>query len=264
MFTGSLAKIFNYGESPVRVVMQNESPWFVAADVAKILELGNPRSSIALLDDDEKGVHTVDTPGGAQQLAIINESGVYSLVLRSRKPEAKAFKRWITHEVLPDIRKHGMYMKSELVEEFILNPDTMIDVLNKYKEEKEKRIAAEDLLHLQTPKVIFADAVTECDGTISMADLACFLNQNGVNIGQNRLYDWLRKQGYLGTRPDKHNRPTQKAMNLGLFTTKESIFDYEGTPMITLTTRVTGHGQVYFINKLLNTGKKVRRKAATA
>ena len=150
----------------LRGLLVNGEPWFVARDVAQILELGNPRTSLALLDEDEKGVHSMDTLGGKQEMAIISEAGLYSLVLRSRKPEAKAFKRWVTHEVLPAIRKHGGYLTPATLEEALTDPDTLIMLATNLKAEREKRLIAEAAraeaehkLAVTTPKARTYDAV---------------------------------------------------------------------------------------------------------
>lgn len=137
-------KLFEKEEfGKVRVVIRNGNPWFVAKDVCDILEMGNPRSSLALLDEDEKDVHSMDTPGGKQEMTIISEPGLYSLILRSRKPEAKAFKRWVTHEVIPSIRKHGLYATEEVVDRILDDPDFGITLLQRYKFEREQRQLAE-------------------------------------------------------------------------------------------------------------------------
>lgn len=230
--------------------MKDGEPWFVAADVCTILSLGNPRSSLALLDDDERDVHSVDTPGGIQLVSIVNEPGLYSLILRSRKDEAKAFKRWITHEVIPTIRKTGSYGKPreltrlELIE---LARESEIGRL-----ESEKRNAElEYQLRIQEPKVVFADAVSVSHDTILIRELAVILKQNGVDIGQNRLFEWLRENGYLIKRfGTDYNTPTQKAMDLGLFEVKETpIVHSNGDVRLSKTAKVTGKGQVYFVNK---------------
>lgn len=136
-------QVFNFNSNSVRVVVREGEPWFVAKDVCRVLELDNPRSTLALLDDDEKGVHSMDTLGGNQSMTVVTESGLYSLILRSRKPEAKMFKKWVTSEVLPSIRKHGAYLSPDKIEEVLSDPDTIIRLATTLKQEKEQRAIAE-------------------------------------------------------------------------------------------------------------------------
>jgi len=237
----------------VRVIEKDGAPWLVAADVCAALDLGNPRSSLALLDDDEKGVHTVDTLGGPQEMATVNEPGLYSLVLRSRKPEAKAFKRWICHEVIPSIRKHGGYLTPAKIEEALLNPDTLIRLATDLKAERARREELEHKVEADRPKTIFADAVDASKTSILVGELATVLRQNGVNIGQNRLFALLREDGWLNKQGDRYNLPTQKAVDSGLMQIKErTVANPDGSIRITRTPKITGKGQCYFVNKFLN------------
>ena len=182
---------------------------------------------------------------------LINESGLYSLVLSSKLPTAKKFKRWVTSEVLPSIRKHGAYMTPEKLEEALLDPDTLIRLATDLKQEREKRIEAQAKIETDKPKVLFADAVCASQSSILVGDLAKLLKQNGVNMGQNRLFAYLRDNGYLMKQGSSKNMPTQKSMELGLFEVKESsITNPDGSIRITKTTKVTGKGQVYFVNQL--------------
>lgn len=222
---------------------ENGEPLFVAKDICAILDLGNPRSSIALLDDDEKGVHSVDTPGGKQQMTTVTEPGFYKLVMRSRKPEAKAFQRWVTHDVLPALRRDGGYMvaRDETPEQTmaraVLLAQATID-------RQRDRIAELE------PKALFADAVAASDGTCLVGELAKMMRQNGVNVGQNRLFAMLREDGYLGNVGQNRNVPTQRAMDLGLFRIKETAVTHsDGHVTISRTPKVTGKGQQYFIRR---------------
>lgn len=222
---------------------ENGEPTFVAKDICAILDLGNPRSSIALLDDDEKGVHSVDTPGGKQQMTTVTEPGFYKLVMRSRKPEAKAFQRWVTHEVLPALRRDGGYMvaRDETPEQTmaraVLLAQATID-------RQRDRIAELE------PKALFADAVAASDGTCLVGELAKMMRQNGVNVGQNRLFAMLREDGYLGNVGSNRNVPTQRAMDLGLFRIKETAVTHsDGHVTISRTPKVTGKGQQYFVKR---------------
>ncbi|MBT9173136.1 MAG: hypothetical protein DDT21_01526 [Syntrophomonadaceae bacterium] len=246
-------QVFSYEGNEVRTVQHCSETWWVLRDVCSVLEIDNSGNVAARLDEDEKGVHTVDTLGGKQDLTVISESGLYSTILLSRKPEAKKFKRWVTHEVLPTIRKHGAYVTPAKLEEIMNDPDAWIKVLGALKEER----AAKEKLQLEAtenkPKVIFADAVSVSDGTILIGELAKILKGNGIEIGQNRLFERLRQDGYLIKRKGTdYNAPTQRAMELGLFRVKETaIIHSDGHVTISKTTKVTGKGQQYFINQFL-------------
>lgn len=244
-----LFKNQDFGE--VRALEIKEQPWFVARDICEVLEIKNTTQTIQRLDDDEVTMFNIGGLSGDTN--IINEYGLYSLVLGSRKREAKQFKRWITHEVIPSIRKHGAYMTPDKIEEALLNPDTLIKLAINLKEEREKRLLAESKIINDKPKVVFADAVTTSKSSILVGELAKLLRQNGVEMGQNRLFDWLRNNGYLIKRKGTdYNMPTQYSMELVLFEIKEtSITRGDGHTTISKTSKVTGRGQVYFINKFL-------------
>ena len=244
-------KSHEFGE--IRTTIQNGEPWFVAADVCKALDITQNRNAVARLDDDEKGVRLTDTLGGKQKLTVVNEAGLYSLVLGSRKPEAKAFKRWITHEVLPTIRRTGGYVNSAeaFIGHYLPHADestrTMFRAQLKAIEELNAKIEADK------PKVLFADAVSSSDTTILVGEMAKILKQNGVNIGQKRFFEWLRQNGYLIKRKGSEwNMPTQRSMELGLFEIKESThLDGNGCNITTKTPKITGKGQQYFIGEFL-------------
>lgn len=244
-------KIFENSEfGAVRVVDMNGDPWFVARDVCECLELGNPRTSIALLDEDEKGVHTMDTPGGAQEMSIVSEAGLYSLILRSRKPEAKAFKRWITHEVLPAIRKHGGYLTPAKLEEALTDPDTIIRLATNLKAEREKRQALEAQAAADRPKVVFAESIEVAKTSILVGEMAKLIKQaTGCDMGQNRFFEWLRANGYLHKGGSARNMPTQRCIDAGWMEIKEGTrIGSSGECHITRTPKVTGKGQIYFVN----------------
>lgn len=233
----------------VRAITKDGEPWFVAADVCRALDLGNSRMALTRLEDDEKGVILTDTLGGKQEMSTVNEPGLYSLVLGSRKPEAKAFKRWITHEVIPAIRKHGMYATPETVEAMLNDPDSMIAVLQALKEERQKRLEAEQTNETNKPKVLFADSVAQAGNEILIGELAKLLRQNGYETGQNRLFKKLREEGYL---MKASTIPTQRSMEMGLFRVIErTVVMPDGSTRITQTTKVTGKGQIYFLNRFL-------------
>lgn len=235
----------------VRAVERNGEPWFVGKDVAEALGYSNPRQGIAShVDNEDKGVQILDTPSGTQQMTIINESGVYSLVFSSKLSTAKRFKHWVTSEVLPAIRKHGGYLTPNKIEEVLTDPDTIIKLATTLKEERAARVQAELKLEEAQPKVLFADAVSASETSILIGDLAKLLKQNGHDIGQKRLFQWLRENGYLIRRQGAdYNSPTQWAMEKELFEIKETTVSHaDGHIKITKTTKVTGKGQVYFVN----------------
>lgn len=196
----------------IRALTIDNEPWFVAKDVCDALGLSNPRSSIALLDDDEKDVHTMDTLGGEQELVIITEAGLYSLILRSRKPEAKVFKRWVTHDVLPTIRRHGMYATPQSIEKMLNDPDTMIATLKALKAERERTQALiEDNARL-LPKATAYDIAIEAKGTMSITQAARYFSQFDKSINVKRLYGLLRADGLICK---QDNAPTKKAIQRG-------------------------------------------------
>jgi anti-repressor protein len=263
-----ISKVFQFGGNQVRTVLLNNEPWFVAKDVCEVFGDSHYRRSVSRLDEDEKGVTPLSTPGGTQQITIVNEAGLYSLLFNmqpqkkstisedefySRVEGLKRFKRWITHEVLPIIRKHGAYMTDDVLEKTLNDPDYIIGVITALKDEKQKRIVAEQQIQMDKPKVIFADAVSASKTSILIGELAKILKQNGYHTGQNRLYEELREKGYLIRRKGTdYNSPTQRAMELGLFEVKETAVTHsDGHVTVSKTTKVTGKGQQYFINKFL-------------
>lgn len=243
-----LQQVFNYQNNQVRTVVKDDELYFVAKDVCEVLRI-DP-SQTRRIDNDEKGVCLIQTPGGHQEMLAVNESGLYSLILGSRKPEAKQFKRWVTHEVIPSIRKHGAYMTPDMIEKVLTDPDTIIKLATNLKEEQTKRIAAETQIERDRPKVLFAEALEVSNNSILIGELAKLLKQNGINIGQNRLFDTLRKEGYLGRKGEYYNLPTQRSMELKLFEIKTyTINNPDGSVRTTRTTKVTGKGCIYFVNK---------------
>lgn len=247
-------KVFNSPEfGQVRTFDKGGEPWFVGKDVAIILGYERTADAIrAHVDEDDKGVGKIQTPGGKQKIVIINESGLYSLVMGSKLPTAKQFKHWITSEVIPSIRKYGAYLTPEKVEEALLNPDTLIRLATELKEERSKRQQAEQQIEIDRPKVIFAGAVSASKTSILVGDLAKILKQNGYETGQRRLFKQLRDEGYLMKSGSSRNMPTQKAMQLGLFEVKETtISNPDGSIRTTKTPKVTGKGQIYFINRYI-------------
>ncbi len=240
----------NFGK--VRVFEKDGEPWFVGKDVAEALGYAKYRNAIAqhVDEDDALKQGVTDNLGRTQETTVINESGLYSLILSSKLPTAKAFKRWITSEVIPAIRKHGGYLTTEKTEELLNNPDLIIKLATDLKEERAKRTKAQQQLHEAQPKVIFADAVSASDSTILIADLAKLLKQNGHDMGQKRMFEWLRQNGYLIKRYGAdYNSPTQRAMEMGLFKIKETAITHsDGHVTVSKTVKVTGKGQLYFVN----------------
>lgn len=255
---------FTYESTDLRVVTVNGDPWFVAKDVCNILGLGNVGQAIINLDDDEKGVTTTDTPGGPQKTSIISESGLYSLALRSRKPEAHSFKRWVTHDVIPAVRRHGGYLTPAMTEQVLSDPDTIIRLATDLKAERARRLALEAEAEKAAPKVLFADAVATSHTSILVGDLAKILKGNGVDLGANRLFKVLRANGYLIRREGSDwNMPTQRSMELGLFEIKETAITHsDGHVTVNKTPKVTGKGQAYFVNRFLNGQINTEEEAA--
>lgn len=249
-------QIFNYNGKEIRTVEKNGDLWWVLKDVCEVLELSNPTMIAGRLDEDEKDIFktksdlALDIPN--RGVSIINESGLYNVILRSDKPEAKKFKRWVTHEVLPSIRKHGAYMNEQTLEQALTSPDFLIRLAQELKSEKEARQRLEKQAAEDAPKVLFAKMVETAETSILIGDLAKFLKQNGINTGQNRLFEWMRGHGYLVKNGASRNMPTQRAMEMGLFEVKESTTaNPDGTIRLHRTTKVTGKGQVYFIKRFL-------------
>lgn len=244
----------------IRTLTENGEPWFAATDIARALGYGHTPHMTRRLDLDEKGVRSVDTPGGRQSLTVISESGLYSAVLGSKLPEAKAFKRWVTHEVLPAIRRDGGYMAAradETPEEVMARALRIADETMRRQKERIESLSEEN--GAMRPKALFADAVAASESTCLVGELAKMLRQNGVEIGQNRLFDWLRERGYLGKGGSNRNVPTQASMDMGLFRIKETAVTHsDGRVTINRTPKVTGKGQVYFVQKFLGEKKEAR------
>lgn len=254
-----IKKSFVFNSVKIRTAIIDGEPWFVAKDVCEVLELGNITEALRGLDADELTSEILKSGGQGREMRLINESGLYALVFKSRKPEAKTFRKWVTNEVLPSIRKTGGY--TDMI------PKDLPTALRAYANEVEKnqKLLAENnalqksnlskslTITRNKPKVLFADAVAASDTSILVGDLARILKQNGINIGQNRLFVWMRENGYLiKKRRADYNMPTQKSMNAGLFEIKESVVNNpDGSIYVTRTPKVTGTGQVFFINQFL-------------
>jgi prophage antirepressor len=231
----------------IQILEKNREPYFIGTEIAKTLGYTNPQKAVRdHVDEEDKLTERIVLSGQGRQVTLINESGLYSLILSSKLPNAKQFKRWVTSEVLPSIRKYGSFNMAI--------PRTLPDALNAYAREIEAHQKTQALLEAQRPKVLFADSVAASHTSILVGELAKILHQNGIkDMGQNRLFTWMRNNGYLISRKGTdYNSPTQKAMELGLFQIKETIVSHaDGHTSISKTTKVTGKGQQYFINKLL-------------
>lgn len=236
-------QIFNNKEfGDLRTVMIDSEPWMIGKDVAEALGYTNPRKAIAdHVDEEDKGVTKCDTLGGKQDLTVINESGVYALIFGSKLESAKRFKRWVTAEILPSLRKNGGY---------ILNQDSMtqeqilaaaLQVSKKIIEDRDRQIEN------MKQKEQFVNAIMASKDSILVGDMAKLISQNGVQIGQKKLFAWLRDNGYLIKQGNSYNMPKQKYIDQGLFEIREGVIQSaSGTPRITYTTRITGKGQQYF------------------
>lgn len=254
-------KVFSNEEfGSIRRVEINGEFWLVGKDVARILGYADENKAIAMhVDDEDKLNDKTALSLGQRGGWLINESGLYSLVLSSKLPTAKKFRRWVTSEVLPSIRKHGAYMTPETLEAAILNPDYLIKVATALKQETEKRKALEAKVQTDAPKVLFADSVAASTSTVLIGELAKIMRQNGINMGEKRLFQWMRDNGYLVKRKGTdHNMPTQLSMEQGLFRVKETVISHsDGHTSISKTPKVTGKGQTFFLNKFLREGKAV-------
>ena len=255
-------QLFAFEGSQVRALEIKNEPWFVGKDVAEILGYAEPRRAVIQHVDkeDRKSLGRKDWGDSCPNLwtnrydftnkAVVNESGVYALIFGSKMPNAKRFKHWVTSEVLPAIRKHGAYMTDEKAFNVVHNKNGLAELLQQAADQlKSKDIQIEEM----KPKARFADSVTASKSTILIGELAKIIRGNGVDIGANRLFRWMREHGYLINRKGSDwNMPTQRAMNQGLFKIKETTINHsDGTTSISKTTKVTGKGQQYFVNMFL-------------
>lgn len=237
-----------FGE--IRAVWINGAIWFVGKDSAMVLGYADTFGALKKhVDEEDKLVCQIDSAGQKRDVIVINESGLYSLILSSKLPGAKRFKRWVTAEILPSVRTHGAYMTPEVIERTLTDPDYIIQLATTLKMEQQKRRALEEKVKADAPAVFFAEAVTGADTNILIRDMAKLLAQNGADIGGNRLYEVLRRDGYLIKSGSDYNMPTQRAMELGLFFVKETPRIAKEGAVIDRTTKVTPKGQKYFINR---------------
>lgn len=256
-----------------------DNPLFLAKDVAEWIEYDTSsiNKMLANVDDAEKARNTVPTLGGNQEAWFLTEDGLYEVLMQSRKPIAKQFKQGVK-EILRDIRKHGFYATSAAIEDFLTNPDSAIQILTAYRDAKAAQAKAEhenarlaennaalaqqnnqltQAITANAPKVLFADTVAESSTSILVGELAKLVAKKGVEIGQNRLFEWLRQNGYIMKKNGNKNYPTQRSIDLGILEVKaRTITKADGSAMSVFTTKVTGKGQVYFTEKIVKSFKK--------
>lgn len=225
---------------------------FCLADLCAALGISNHRNVKARLDEDDvRLMDTTDNLGRNQQVIFVTESGMYDVILRSDAEKAKPFRKWVTSEVLPAIRKHGVYATPQTVDNLLADPDNAIKVFQTLKEERQLRQIAEAKIEADAPKVLFAESLKAADRSILVGELAKILKQNGYETGQKRLFEYLRNNGYLMKSGSEKNQPTQKSMEMGLFEmTTRTVAAPDGLTIAKVTTKVTVRGQEYFINKL--------------
>ena len=248
-------QVFNFGQNAVRTVLVNDEPYFIGKEIAELLGYANSRDALEKhVDPEDKLVLTsrITTLENMPNRGLIgiNESGLYSLAIKSGLPSAKKFQRWITKEVLPAIRKHGAYLTDQKAYDITHNPSSLADLLLQAGEQlRQKDLTIQEM----QPKALFSDAVRGSVNSCLVADLATILKQNGINIGQNRLFEWLRDNEYICRDGRRKNKPTQRSMDLKIMDVREHVrTNSQGELVTTFTPLVTGKGQVYFVNKFLN------------
>ena len=245
-------KIFEndrFGE--VRVAGTSENPLFCLADVCKILGLRVDAVQSRLTDAPIR-IGVTDSIGREQQMNFVNEKNLYKVIMRSDKPQAEPFQDWVCVEVLPSIRKHGAYMTNDTLEKALTSPDFLIQLATNLKEEQQKRIEAERKVTEAAPAVAFTNAVQSANSSCLIGELAKLIAQNGYSIGEKRLFAWMRDNGYLGKHGERYNIPNQQYVEQGLFELKKGVRSgSNGVLHTTITPKVTGKGQVYFVNKFL-------------
>lgn len=251
-------QVFNNEQfGSIRTAGTADNPMFCLADICKVLELQTGATKNRL---DQKGVNLINTPtsSGEQQMIFINEKNLYRVIMRSDKPQAEPFQDWVCGDVLPSIRKHGMYATEATVESMLNDPENAILMLQAYQRERKERLAAQqqvEKLEAQAiedkPKIIYADAVKGSTSSCLIGELAKMIAQNGYPIGEKRLFQWLRENHYLCSYGERFNQPYQQYIEQGLFTMKQNVFSVDGEMRTRNTTKVTGKGQIYFINKFI-------------
>lgn len=264
-------QLFNFNGQKIRTLTINSQPYFIGNDAAIILGYSDYRHAVVNhVNDEDKLRVRIDHAGQNREMTVINESGLYDLIFdasrQSKNPmvreNARKFRHWVTSEVLPAIRKHGAYMTDEKA--YDITHDRSGAVLADLLQQAADQLKAKDVqIAEMKPKALFADAVSTSNTSILIGQLAKILKQNGVDTGQNRLFAWMRANGYLGKRGDNYNKPTQKSMELGLMEVKErTVNNPDGSIRVTITTKITGKGQQYFINKLMEEANKEAQHAS--
>ena len=246
---------FEHENFTARTIEDNGEIWIVAKDVAQSLGYSYWQPNIVgHVPEIWKGIKRINTPGGEQEMLCLTEQGLYFFLGRSDKKAALPYQMWIAGDVVPSIRKHGFYATPSTVEDILKNPDNFIQVLQAFKEEQRKNQELQQQIDDNRPKVIFAEAVDASKNSILIGNLAKLLCQNGYKIGQNKLFAWLREHGFLiSCKGERWNMPKQSYVDQGLFELKKSIVNNpDGTTKVTHTTKVTGKGQIYFINGFLS------------
>lgn len=244
----------------IRTYGTADNPMFCLADICRVLEISNVTDTRNRLKQDGLGqIEVIDKIGRKQFMYFVNEQNLYRVIMRSDKPQAEPFQDWVCGEVLPSIRKHGIYATAATIESILADPDNMIQVLEALKKERQQREEAEKEMHRleaqaveDQPKVVFADAIVGSNTSCLIGELAKIITQNGYRIGQNRLFAWLREHHYLGTVGEYYNIPCQKYLEMGLFELKKNVHSQNGQMVTTITPKVTGRGQLYFVNKFIN------------
>lgn len=253
-------QVFNNPQfGAVRTAGTADNPMFCLADVCNAIGITNSRAVKNRLEDDDVSlIDTIDNLGRTQQVTFVTESGLYDVIIRSDSEQAKPFRKWVTSEVLPSIRKHGIYATEATVEGMLNDPESAIQMLRAYQRERRERMEAQqraEQLEQQRiddrPKVVYADAVAGSKSACLIGELAKMIAQNGYPIGEKRLFEWLRENHYLCAYGERYNQPYQQYIEQGLFTMKQAVFSVDGEIRTRNTTKVTGKGQVYFINKFL-------------
>lgn len=239
--------LFDYNGAEIRVLTKDGEPWFVAKDICAVLGIQNVTQAVQRLEDDEHSMFDIGCSGGPER-NVVNESGLYALILRSDKPEAKKFRKWVTQEVLPSIRKTGAYLTPETLSEMLAKPENAIKLFETLKEERERRVALEEKIQIDAPKVQYADSVAGSKGSCLMREVAKIAKQIGLPFGGTRLWNKCREWGYICK---NSTEPTQAAMEAGFFEIKEILIGTAAHGFKTKsTTRVTGKGRIHIITRL--------------
>lgn len=255
-------QVFNNEQfGSIRTAGTAQEPIFCAADICRALGYTNgPKAIKDHCDEGDITKRYTPTSSGVQNMTFVTESGLYSLIFGSKLESAKQFKKWVTSDVLPSIRKHGMYATEATVESMLNDPENAILMLQAYQKERKERMAAQqqvEKLEAQAiedkPKIIYADAVKGSTSSCLIGELAKMIAQNGYPIGEKRLFQWLRDHHYLCAYGERFNQPYQQYIEQGLFTMKQNVFSVDGEMRTRNTTKVTGKGQIYFINKFIST-----------